>query len=174
MSDDAQRGPRPDETPTPPTTTRWSEREGRESETLLPPFLPRHDRATGGAAAEPASTVEPEPVVEPEPAVEAEPVEAEPAGAIESASDEFPFEAFDLEAEHIAPESAGVGAAAVAPAEISSQASPTETLASRLESLAARLRTEGAAAAESDMASSDRMTSLLGAVLAGYLAASRE
>ena len=95
--------------------------------------------------------------------IEQEPDEVEPEG-IGAAEDPEPWsttepweEGADPDADvWQAPQAASMGAAV--------------ELAERLESLAAKLRAEGADGVESQLASHDRMTSLLAALLAGFLA----
>ncbi len=137
-----------------------------------------------------AVTVEPEPVVAPDDAFPFElgdapeatagtgpgQAPATPASGVSGGTaeegepeDEFPFDAFGLTGELPAASSAEAGTV-----ESNDAVSAADSLAERLESLAARLRAEGASAAEIDMASSDRFTSLLGAILAGYLAAAHD
>lgn len=106
--------------------------------------------------------------------------EAEPASPDEAAEsaggwqpgptpaqdDEFPFDAFDIEGDE-------AGAEFAAPSQPPTPASPDmdrEELASRVERLAGVLRTEGRTGVEREMASDDRLVSLLAGVLAGYLA----
>ncbi len=183
MSDEGQRGTGPGDAPTPPTTTRRAEGQAADVTGLVPPFMPARDRASasGAGVARESGTVEPVPMIQADEAFPfdrtvdgAEPdqglTSGEPeAAANDRAGDEFPFDVFDLDTElpdsRMAADRAGEMAHGPSPA--------VEALADRLESLAARLRAQGTAAVESDMAASDRLTSLLGAVLAGYLASSR-
>lgn len=202
--------PESDDALVPPTSTRWSEGEARESgageEGLVAPFVPGQSRraerpeipgagteggpssadAGAGAAAmggtderlepEPADMAdEPFPFDMP-PSDTAEPVGGGGgAGATSGETieeDDFPIEAFDFGPEATAGAPAG-GAGATAGGGVSGAAGRSaveQQVAERLEHLASRLRAEGAEGVERELASSDRLTSLLAALLAGHLA----
>jgi hypothetical protein len=160
----------PDETQ-PPVTTQWSrpaDRPTEETGELMPPFVP--GRAHDPWRAEPAlETTEAvvdtteldaagtEPI---DSAVETDPV-VTPEAEWEMEAPEVDLEALDQADDSL-----------VQDAEVGSEG--CQVVAERLESLAARIRAEGYGAAERDMASSDRLTSLIAGVVAGYLAGLRE
>lgn len=191
-------GPRTEDTLMPPTSTRWSEESaGGEEDGLVAPFIPGQARpghvadggsppqgAPGGAAAENEagsfpgaavpSEVEESGVPEPERVDVAEepfPFDrpwAEDAGSVDDepvGEGDFPPDAFAREPE--AEASGRVGAGGAAPAV---RRTAEDEVAERLERLASRLRSEGVEGVERELASSDRLTSLLAALLAGHLA----
>ena len=191
--------PNPDDTFAPPASTRWSEQDAPEDAGLVAPFIPGRTpppdpakRAPAGDATGGGSrTVEPEPADAPDAAFpfdmpwadEPEPGSGAPApdeaagGGV--ADDDFPVEAFEIGDDWdrgvetgpagTAEESVGMGPAADAEAGVGGGAAAAE-VAERLEWLASRLREEGAEGVERELASSDRLTSLLAALLAGHLA----
>lgn len=167
----------PEETPAPLASTRWTEEEGADDGGLMPPFIPgvsasEADAAEPGgpvAPAEPApsesSTADPESVgTAAEPFPFGVPGTDEPQPEQAGATDDFPYDAFDLSDE---PE-ADVGVSE--PPFADAPGAGVDDAAERLEDLARRLRSEGPAAAESALGSGDRLTALLAGVLAGYLA----
>lgn len=98
-----QANPRPDEDPTPPTSTSWSDEEAEHDDELAPPFVPSGAQPAPEAT-EPAPPFEPEPTEPEHEPTAAEPVEAgpepeptepepepEPAG-VPAWEDAFPFE----------------------------------------------------------------------------------
>lgn len=160
-----------------------------------PPPGPAKRAPTGDAAADASRTVEPEPADSPESPDSAFPFDMpwadepdpgagapgpdEAAGGASVADDDFPVEAFEIGDDWDrgvetgpaggAEEPAGTGPAAEAEAGMGGAAAAAE-VAERLEWLASRLREEGAEGVERELASSDRLTSLLAALLAGHLA----
>jgi hypothetical protein len=175
----------PEDTPAPLASTRWAEEAEAEDDGLVPPFIPGAS-GVGSAAARP----EADPPTQPASGVGGTtefadaPGPADPFGTPAEAfpfqpprheapvpeaagSDDFPFDAFDL---------SGGEAEAAAAVDEPAQAmgsGDADDVADRLEALARRLRDEGAGAAESALASGDRLTALLAGVLAGYLAGRR-
>lgn len=167
----------PEETPAPLASTRWTEEEGADDGGLMPPFMPGAS-ASEASAAEPGVPVPPaEPGPSASPTAESESVGTaaepfpfgvpggdEPQPEQAGATDDFPYDAFDLSDE---PE-ADVGVSE--PPLADAAGAGVDDAAERLEDLARRLRSEGPAAAESALGSGDRLTALLAGVLAGYLA----
>lgn len=167
----------PEETLAPLASTRWTEEEGVDDGGLMPPFIPGASASEASAAdlGGPVAPAEPGPApsstAEPESVGTAEerfpfgvpgPDEHQPERA--GATDDFPYDAFDLSD---GPE-ADVGVSE--PPLANASGAGVDDAAERLEDLARRLRSEGPAAAESALGSGDRLTTLLAAVLAGYLA----
>ena len=128
------------------------------------------DAAGSDAAYEPEREPEPEPASEAEFGGDTLSWDAAASGR----EDEFPFGAFDIEGagEHSGAEQS----ADVEERSERASASPTsvagdDAMADRMERLAEALRREGRPGVEREIASEDRLTSLLAGVLAGYLAA---
>lgn len=186
MTDQGAGLTRPEDTPAPLASTRWTEEQGGEEAELMPPFVPGQ-RAAAPVEDVPESetrvgTSEPGPAhPAPAPGVaeevggDADALPAEPswgseggAGVDEAApaeapaADDFPYEAFDLSGQEM---EGGSGTGAEKPADAG-----TGEIAERLEELARRLRADGPAAAGEALASGDRLTSLLGGVISGFLA----
>jgi hypothetical protein len=191
MSEDASTGPRsqPGSTPLPPAVTRPPAATGQwEAGAPLPPFAAfalgergAPDEAAIGEAASP----------EAEPAPPDVQLNGLPARAEEAPGGEvFPLDAFFIPegVEHIlaaaplefAPAPAGeedpaADVEAVAERDRGDDRLPPEVeLADRLERLARRLRVEGAGALLDPTGREDRLDTLLGGVLAGYLAAGHD
>lgn len=169
----------PEETPAPLASTRWTEEEGADDGGLMPPFIPGASPSEAGAAefggsgarAEPgpsaSSTAESESVgTAAEPFPFGVPGGDEPQPEQAGATDDFPYDAFDLSDE---PET-DVEVSEPPLADAAAPGAGVDDAAERLEDLARRLRSEGPAAAESALGSGDRLTALLAGVLAGYLA----
>ncbi|HSH46729.1 MAG TPA: hypothetical protein VK966_12865 [Longimicrobiales bacterium] len=107
------------------------------------------------------------------------PAAGETAAVPEDATDDFPFEAFDLgggeTAEPIEEEPApGEMFGDPEPTDLPAPDVSTQELADRLEWLAQALRTEGREALRREVSSGDRMTALMAGVLSGYLAGQRD
>lgn len=180
--------PGPEEAPAPPTSTGWSSEDDGQDEELAPPFVPGGTEPEPAAreAAEPADVdAQAEPLAAPfEPAAapeeagdQAEDEESFPfetgwtegAAADESEEDEFPFDAFDIEGES-GEDEAGPDTPQDPEARVTREMAAAREAASRLEEMARRLRDQGPEAARAEIDSSDRFTSLLAGLLAGYLA----
>lgn len=157
--------PGPDDAPAPPTSTGWSRDEDGHDDDLAPPFVPGEaapskDDDTGSLPFEYGWDDEGD------------------AGASEE--DVFPVDAFDIEGDEAGwatePGSAVAGQDAApdtpppAGATESREMESAREIAGRLEDMARRLRDQGPAAARAEIDSTDRFTSLLAGLLAGYLA----
>lgn len=192
------------DTPTPPARTRWAEEAADEEDLILPPYVPGAGRSAartpeGGAPADAApAPPEPDPgdpwggsvdLADLEPEAASRTVEPEPVGpasepgasrdypwddaaAATADEDEFPFAAFDIEGRGYEPREVALEAEGAGPPH--RRTPEAEALAERLEHLAHVLRREGPAGVEREMASRDRLTSLLAGVLAGYRARMEE
>ena len=195
MTREGQR-PDPDDELIPPVSTRASDETPPGEDVLVPPFSPgSQGQDAGSPDAFPFDmqwSDEPEEPAEQEP--ETDPTLAAPADS--TVDEDFPFEAFEddpalpADEESASAEGSDTVDATDEPwsstppwseAASSSAPQPWEPaesqaaggameLAERLESLAAKLRAEGADGVEAELASHDRMTSLLAALLAGFLA----
>lgn len=86
--------------------------------------------------------------------------DSEPALRPDADDEAFPFDG---------PVSWDVPAAAEPDESENSRAGAADEVADRMQHLAARIRRDGASAARSEMASDDRLTALLAALIAGYL-----
>lgn len=155
--------PRPDQEPTPPTSTGWSREPADTDEELAPPFIP------GGAPAPVESA--PGSDLDEDTGVEAFPFAPDEPGTVGAGrrelEDDFPVHAFQIEGGEVEPAEAEVGGALQRPD------AGVHDLADRLEAMAHKLRAEGSAAAEAEMSAPDRFTALLAGLLAGYLAGRR-
>jgi hypothetical protein len=180
MREDAPFGlpSQPASTPLPPALTRRADSGGAwEAGPPLPPFL----------AGEQARSAEADRVVSadalPGHSPDAYPEEPSARGPDEEGEEAFPLDAFFIPegADHILPaddDGAWSAAAGVATGDVApfltgggDHLPPEVELADRLERLARRLRTEGAGALLDPTGREDRLDTLLGGVLAGYLAA---
>jgi hypothetical protein len=188
MSEDASTGPRsqPGSTPLPPAVTRSPDEPGPwEAGAPLPPFTAVERDAPGeaGIRASAAPEAAPEPL--------AVPMDERTEGNVEAPAEEaFPLDAFFIPegAEHILATRPVEHASAPAPeaqpepdgdiarerSRGGDRLSPEVELADRLERLAHRLRIEGAGALLDPTGREDRLDTLLGGVLAGYLAAGHD
>lgn len=115
MTDEAQ-GHRPEEAPTPPASTRWSEEPVQDDDALAPPFVPGRSSTSASHAASDEETAAAEPAVVEDGAVEAD--EAVPVDELLERQDALPgqeigeetdgdADAFPFETE--SRESAGIG-----------------------------------------------------------------
>ncbi len=194
-------GIRPDETPTPPVSTRWTEQlepDTQPDEVLSPPYVPGRSRAAPDEA----------PVQDTDDAVlDVHDVSEEPAEATDDVVDtdaagmsgEEPLslpippdqegqgeddgwltELAEDEPEPTEPETDeefAVELLGFEGADIDHDAQDRdliEDVATRLETLADRVRQDGYGALEAEMASLDRLSALLAGVLAGYMTGIRQ
>jgi hypothetical protein len=187
MREDAPFGlpSQPASTPLPPALTRRAGTGAWEAGPPLPPFLVGD--GAGSAEADLAVSADALPGHPPDAYPEEAPAgshEEPPAGGLDEEGEEaFPLDAFFIpeEADHIAAAESGESWAAAAEPTTGDDAAyrtgggdrlpPEVELADRLERLARRLRTEGAGALLDPTGREDRLDTLLGGVLAGYLAA---
>jgi hypothetical protein len=181
-----------------PASTRWSEPDAANDDALLPPFIPGRSRGQHGPRSESVDSPELAPESTRDPSPEWEVSDSEPALTPDADDEAFPFDgpvSWDIPgtAEPDAGENTSAGAAetglpgegaAEGPAEAESteewtggtwvpEAPPVvgaaDEVADRMQHLAARIRRDGASAARSEMASDDRLTALLAALIAGYI-----
>jgi hypothetical protein len=176
-------GTEPETTPPPPVSTRWpgSTETGDEApDNLVPPFVRGRGRTvpvveTGDAVTDSVELAGLDAVVEVGVEDVVTPADEGGGPSFGNATEEG-TEAMEVAA--WAPEAVEDGGGEAAGGEPAAKDGPAIGLdgevADRLEALAARIRADGYSAAEREMDSPDRLSSLLAGVVAGYLARFRK